>query len=165
MRSELKDFLLANGADNTAHSGLTLWHHLQGVHRILVASGHQQYVCEAGLFHSIYGTQAFNQVTIEKSERTQVQALIGDKAESLVMVFCTLPRPKLLEASLQQSGSAVLPTWMAQVDAAYEKPAFFDDLLRLECANLLEQRMLYTFPYLVRHAQGIGMLDQEGFSV
>ena len=165
MRSEIKDFLLANGVGHTAHSGLTLWHHLQGVHRILVASGHQQYVCEAGLFHSIYGTQAFNQVTIEKSRRTEVQALIGEKAESLVMAFCMLPRPKLLEASLQHSGSAELPTWMAQVEAAYDKSVFFDDLLRLECANLLEQRMLYTFPYLTRHAQGVGMLDQEGFSV
>ena len=156
--------LLAKGAGISAHSGRTLWTHLTGVHRILQVGKFADYVCAAGLFHSVYGTQAFKTVTVDKTRRAEVQQLIGEKSESLVMAFCELPRPKLFETTLQQ-GTQLLPDWMAQLDTTYDKPQFLADLLALECANLAEQRTLHAFPRLAQHAQALGILDREGFLV
>jgi hypothetical protein len=161
---DYQTYLLAQGAGTSAHSGRTLWAHLAGVHRILQVGKFADYVCAAGLFHSVYGTQAFKTVTIEKTRRAEVQQLIGEKAESLVMAFCELPRPKLFEATLQQ-GTQPIPDWMAQLDTTYDKPQFLADLLALECANLAEQRTLHAFPKLAQHAQAVGILDREGFLV
>lgn len=170
MQAHFKSYLLMQGAGNTAHSGHTLWDHLAGVQRILQSCKAADYVCTAGLFHSVYGTQAFKRVTVEKTQRSEVRKLIGEKAESLVMAFCELPRPKLLEATLKKADSKVAiteaaPDWMTQVATAYDKRQFFIDLLALECANLAEQRTLHEFPWLAQHAQAIGMLDREGFLV
>jgi hypothetical protein len=164
MQAEYKTYLLARGADKTAHSGHTLWQHLAGVHDILQNSKFPDYVCAAGLFHSVYGTQIFKKVTVDKSRRAEVKALIGEKAESLALAFCELPRPKLFENALQQWVIS-LPDWMADVDTAYDKQQFLADLLALECANLAEQRTLNAFPKLAQYAQAIGILDHEGFLV
>jgi hypothetical protein len=164
MQPEHKAYLLAHGADKTAHSGHTLWNHLNGVHDILRNSKFPDYLCVAGLFHSVYGTQVFKKVTVDRSHRTEVKALIGEKSESLVMAFCELLRPKLFESALQQR-IQLLPDWMEQLDTAYDKKQFFADLLALECANLAEQRTLHAFPKLAQHAQAIGILDHEGFLV
>jgi hypothetical protein len=159
--AKLKDYLLAQGSSGTKHSGATLWDHLSGVHRILQACGSSDDVCTAGLFHSVYGTQSFKQTTIDKSRRHEVQALIGNNAESLVWAFCTLPRPKLLEISLKQQTF----DWLENLGIATSPKQFGQDLIRLECANLLEQKKLHEFPYLARQAQSMRMLDREGFSI
>ncbi len=164
MQPEHKAYLLAHGAGNTAHSGHTLWQHLVGVHNILQTSKFPEYLCLAGLFHSVYGTQVFKKVTVDKSQRVQVQALLGEQAENLVMAFCELPRPKLFETTLQQ-GIDPLADWMLQLDTNYDKQQFLADLLALECANLAEQRTLHAFPKLAQHAQAIGILDHEGFLI
>ena len=164
MQPEHKAYLLAHGSGTTAHSGYTLWQHLKGVHDILRASKFPEYLCLAGLFHSVYGTQVFKKVTVEKAHRAEVQALIGTQAETLAMAFCELPRPKLFEATLQQ-GIQQLPEWMEQLQTDDNKQQFLADLLALECADLAEQRTPHGFPKLAQHAQAIGILDQEGFLV
>lgn len=48
----------------------------------------EEYLIDAGLFHSIYGTFYFN---FDKNiSRNQVKSLIGEKSENLVYIFCTL---------------------------------------------------------------------------
>jgi hypothetical protein len=158
--SKFRDYLMAQGAATTAHSGHSLWDHLCGVHRILLACGSEDYVCKAGLFHSIYGTRAFKMVSVDGSRRAEVQELIGSRAEYLVWVFCNLPRPHLFESSLKQQSF----DWLAGLGANNTK-RLSEELVRLECANLLEQKSLHEFPFLARHAQAIGMLNREGFPV
>ncbi len=158
---KLKDYLLAQGASKTVHSGNRLWDHLSGVHRILRACDSADYVCTAGLFHSVYGTQAFKKVTIDPTCRPEVQALISQAAEALVWAFCILPRPKLLEISLKRQTFA----WANDLEGATNPAQFAQDLIRLECANLIEQRTLYQFPCLAHKAQEMRMLDREGFSI
>ncbi len=163
---EHKTYLLAHGAASTSHSGRTLWDHLVGVHQILCNHQAPDYLCVAGLFHSVYGTQAFKRVTVEKTLRHEVQQLIGQQAESLVMAFSELPRPKLFEQYVRNQDSINdLPDWIVTLDTAFNKQQFLQDLLALECANLAEQRVLHEFPWLAQHAQAIGMLDPEGFLV
>jgi hypothetical protein len=159
--SKLKDYLLNHSVASAEHSGATLWEHLVGVHRILQVVGSDDYVCNAGLFHSVYGTQSFKTVSVDKSKRNEVQALIGVQAESLVWAFCTLPRPALLESSLKQQSF----DWADKLEGVNDAKQFAQDLIRLECANLLEQKVLYKFPCLAQAAQGMRMLDREGFSV
>jgi hypothetical protein len=157
----LKDYLIAKGTGQTAHSCNRLWDHLSGVHRILKACDSAEHVCSAGLFHSVYGTQAFKKVTIDAARRPEVQALIGQAAEALVWAFCTLPRPKLLEVSLKQQTF----NWANDLEGAINPTQFAQDLIRLECANLIEQRTLHQFPCLAHKAQEMRMLDRDGFSV
>lgn len=152
---------MAHGASSTAHSGNKLWDHLLGVHRILHAVGSSDYVCHAGLFHSVYGTHLFKTATIPASNRSDIKNLIGLDAESLVWAFCTLPRPSLFETSLRQKTYE----WLSELDTHMNKTQFRNDLIRLECANLLEQKYLHPFPCLAREAQEMRMLDKEGFSV
>lgn len=158
---KLKDYLMVNGASQTAHSGSKLWDHLSGVHRILKVVKSAEYVCIAGLFHSVYGTQLYKTATVPTSNRSEVKALIGEKAERLVWAFCNLSRPNLFEISLRQKTY----DWVAELDTPMDKTQFRDDLIRIECANLLEQKYLHPFPYLAQKAQEMRMLDKEGFSV
>jgi hypothetical protein len=159
--SKLKDYLLNHSVASAEHSGATLWDHLAGVHRILQVVGSEDYVCNAGLFHSVYGTQSFKTVSVDKGKRSEVQALIGTQAENLVWAFCTLPRPELLEASLKQQSF----DWADKLEGVNDAKQFAQDLIRVECANLLEQKVLYKFPCLAQAAQDMRMLDREGFSV
>jgi hypothetical protein len=169
--SKYQDYLLSHSADKQAHSGDTLWSHLRGVHRILQVAQQPEYVCTAGLFHSVYGTKSFKPVTIEKSRRAEVAALIGNEAEALAFAFCELPRPKLLEWALatkqfpEQIKPYVALTNTRALNEAEIIKTFYQDLLALECANLLEQRFLHEFPSLARYAQSLRMLDAEGFCI
>ena len=68
-------YLIEMGCDEVHHSGGTLMQHLVGVHDILVANDAPLHVCDAGLFHSIYGTMTFQHKTTE--DREQITELIG----------------------------------------------------------------------------------------
>lgn len=161
MQNKFEAYLRANGAASTAHSGKSLWSHLSGVQHILQAAGCAPYLCTAGLFHSIYGTQSFKKVIINASQRSEVQALIGQQAEHLVWAFSHLARPALFEASLQTNDFG----WLDAITTPDTQWQFWQDLAQLECANLLEQRCLHQFPRLARYAQQVRMLDREGFLV
>jgi hypothetical protein len=162
--NQYKAYLLAHSADKQAHSGLTLWSHLSGVHDILQRAKQPGYVCTAGLFHSVYGTRSFKPVTIDKSRRAEVAELIGQEAEVLAYAFCELPRPKLFETALHSKREPPEINAFAQ-SGNTAQTQFYQDLLALECANLLEQRVLHEFPSLARHAQSLRMLDSEGFCI
>jgi hypothetical protein len=72
-----------------------------------------------GLFHSIYGTVHFRHQSWPLSDR----ATIGDEAENLAYLFCTLDRPRVL----------------VEKAAAGSRAAVLLDLLEIEAANLLDQ--------------------------
>jgi hypothetical protein len=67
--------------------------HLLGTRRLLVAWGERPALCDAGLFHSAYGTEYF-QPDVPAS-RAEVQSLIGDDAEAVAWVWCTIRRDTL----------------------------------------------------------------------
>ena len=105
------DFLLGLGTDATGHAGESLFiDHLTETRDYLRRWGCEQHVCESGLFHSIYGTEAFQPkeslpvrgppplillcppplkcvrarwVGWQVSERAVVAATIGPRAERL----------------------------------------------------------------------------------
>lgn len=66
--------------------------HCIGVYEILRKEGHGNDVCNAGLYHSIYGTSYFD-VTVQNihDHRDLIKKEIGEYAENLVYNMCILP--------------------------------------------------------------------------
>jgi len=52
-------FLLGQGIEEMEHTGKTYLGHLIAVHRMMEEQACSTDACRAGLFHSIYGTEAF----------------------------------------------------------------------------------------------------------
>ena len=86
-------FLEEIEANNKSHSGATLMDHLIGVHDILMGWDAPQYLQDAGLFHSVYGTVVFQYESTQ--DRDAVRELIGEQAEELVWEFSLLEMPRL----------------------------------------------------------------------
>ncbi|HZJ27939.1 MAG TPA: hypothetical protein VFF40_13165 [Acidimicrobiia bacterium] len=64
--------------------------HLLGTRRVLVGWGAGHELCDAGLFHSVYGTEYFPTAT--EVGRSQVREVIGVRAEKLAWLWCTIKR-------------------------------------------------------------------------
>jgi hypothetical protein len=73
--------------------------HLVGTQAILRAWGCAEHVCQAGLFHSIFGTESFQAFSLPLDEagsnRATVRATIGKEAEGLALVNCVMERDSL----------------------------------------------------------------------
>src|SRR5215831_7808980 len=67
--------------------------HLAGTRRLLVTWGERAALCDAGLFHSVYGTEYF---TPDRTpDRRDVIAVIGAEAERIAWLWCTIRRDTL----------------------------------------------------------------------
>lgn len=64
--------------------------HLVGTRRLLVEWGERPALCDAGLFHSVYGTEYFE--PDEPAERDEVRSIVGDEAEEIAHAWCTIRR-------------------------------------------------------------------------
>lgn len=64
--------------------------HLVGTRRVLVEWGERPAMCDAGLFHSAYGTEYFP--VDQDVDRGEVQAVIGVEAETIAHAWCTIRR-------------------------------------------------------------------------
>ena len=89
------------GSEQAPHSGRTLLLHLQGTHDLLKTWGNPPCVCLAGLFHSIYGTNAFRRRSLGADQRPSLRAAIGVEAEALAWIFCSIQRPRAILRALQ----------------------------------------------------------------
>lgn len=111
------------------HSGRSLYDHLLGTHHLLCRWSMSKMVRYAGLFHSVYGTNAFSEACLKRDrpeERSLLATVIGERAEDLVYLFCTIDRPGCLLAPAHFPATAY--------DEGERK-----NLLAIEVANLLEQ--------------------------
>ncbi|WP_434030664.1 DUF6817 domain-containing protein [[Pseudomonas] boreopolis] len=133
--------LVALGADRVGHSGRRLIDHLTGTARLLELWECEAHVRVAGLFHSIYGTNAFVLSCMERDDRERLRSMIGTRAEFLVFLFCTSHRPDgLLQAT--RTGSLVD---RVSGEARPVSIEIVQELLEIECANLLEQHGGHRF--------------------
>jgi len=90
-------FLKDCGADLCKHSGGTLLEHLEGTRDILRKEGAPEYLQDAGLFHSVYGTAYYMPDTGISTNREDVQKLIGMQAEEIAYWYCVLQAPRIVE--------------------------------------------------------------------
>ena len=132
-------------AGDVGHSGRTFYDHLIGVYDLLESIGAAERVCLAGLFHSIYGTNAFRHQAVSLDERHDVAKLIGYPAERLAYIFCSCARPRaLIEAVDRGAPYFVLDRRNGKRIGLTRDE--LDDLLEIEDANLLEQNSLKMMP-------------------
>lgn len=92
------EFLRALGAVHVRHSDRAFLDHLIGTARLLETWGADDDVCRAGLFHSIYGTESFEEPLLSFDERARVIEQIGERAERLAYVFCRFEPHSLFRA-------------------------------------------------------------------
>lgn len=76
--------------DLTHDSHVPFLSHLLGTRRVLVQWGERPALCDAGLFHSAYGTEYFP--VDHPASREEVRAVIGDDAEEIAWLWCTIRR-------------------------------------------------------------------------
>ena len=81
-------FLKDCGADLCRHSGGTLLEHLVGTRDILKKQGAPEYLQDAGLFHSVYGTAYYMPEEGISTSREEIQKLIGIQAEEIAYWYC-----------------------------------------------------------------------------
>ena len=84
---EKLNFLRSHGAGTQRHSGGTLIAHLLGTRTLLKAWGARPALCDAGLFHSVYGTESYGAGIIVLELRPAVRDIIGKEAEALAFLF------------------------------------------------------------------------------
>ena len=129
------DLLLVLDTDKNPHTGGALLDHLRGTHDLLQTWGNDPAVCVGGLFHSIYGTQAYQTQSASLEDRQRIRAVIGERAERLAFLFGVSNRKEFFEAL--DSDDATL--W----DRVHEEttpvtPDELRDLIEMEMANYVE---------------------------
>ncbi|GAB2575539.1 hypothetical protein ISP15_12840 [Dyella jejuensis] len=145
------DFLIAIGTREKSHSGRTLYEHLSGTRDRLRQWGCEEVTCLAGLYHSIYGTNAFRRASVDAANRDQVRQVIGAEAERLVYLFHILERPMALVESLDTFSSFNRKTG-EEVELAEDE---LTKLIEIESANLLDQKSgRRFFEYLLDAVEG-----------
>jgi hypothetical protein len=129
-------FLRKANTEGMPHSDRGLFDHLLGTRQLLVDWGTRPELCDAGLFHSVYGTEHFEAKAIPLAMRAEVRHLIGAEAESLVWLFCMLQRESFDQNLERAEGFSVQHRVTGeQIPLGGNQ---FADLVTLTFANSLE---------------------------
>lgn len=148
-----QEFLIQLGTYNVHHSGRSLYEHLCGVFAILCTWQQPEYLCKAGMFHSIYSTENFKYAVLSLEERPRVQELIGEQAERLVYLFAVLSRAIVLEAA--KSCSALSPIVNVQLPC-HHNPNTLVSITGLEIAHLVLLDFANRLEQVSTQSDGIG---------
>ena len=89
---QLADFLVGLGIEKVEHTQKNYLAHLIAVYHFMKNEGCNEELCQAGMFHSIYGTERFQGFTLPLERRGEVRDLIGDRAERLAYLNCAMDR-------------------------------------------------------------------------
>jgi hypothetical protein len=92
---DLVAFLRTTGAGEVAHTETHLLDHLVQTYAVLASWGCPEYLCRAGLFHSIYGTEFFTETTLPLTERGRVRDVIGADAERIAYLWGIVHRESI----------------------------------------------------------------------
>jgi hypothetical protein len=135
---ELADFLVKLGIEKVPHSQKNYLGHLIAVYRFMKDAGCTEEVCQAGMFHSIYGTEQFQGFKLSLDQRDVVRDLIGDRAERLAYLNCAMNRASLDEAVARQEEPYRIVDRITGAEVTLTREDF-DDLCRVHLYDWLEQ--------------------------
>lgn len=88
--------LLQLGAEQFVHINGSLMKHLSGTQELLIGWDAPTEVCDAGLYHAIYGPDGLGGNLLSLEQRDQVAQTIGNAAESLVYLYCACDKAFVL---------------------------------------------------------------------
>jgi hypothetical protein len=134
----LTNFLTGIGVEQVPHTKKSYLAHLIGVYRYLEAQGCAEDVCQAGMFHSIYGTELFQGFKLPLERRPEVRALIGERPEQLAYLNCAMDRASF-DSALEQAGKPVRFIDRLTGEEVELSNDDFDDLCRIHFYDWLEQ--------------------------
>lgn len=135
---ELTDYIISLGAAEISHSDKSYLAHAIGVHNDMKAWKGTPELCRAALFHSIYGTQGFQDFTLPLDRQPELRALIGDYAEKLAYLNCFMDRDSLDNQLTQTDGPYTIIHRLTS-KALVLSQAEYEDLIRLHLCDWLEQ--------------------------
>jgi len=163
---QLTDFLVGLGIEKIPHTRKSYLGHLLSVYRLMQAQGCDEEVCRAGMFHSIYGTQLFQGFKLSLDQRPELRNLIGERAERLAYLNCTMKRESFDQA-LGQSAEPYRFLNRVTGEEVQLGRNDFDDLCRVHLYDWLEQVPRSELGYDYRHgafrriAERLGSAAQE----
>lgn len=129
-------FLREAKTEGMPHSNRALLDHLLGTRQLLVEWGARSELCDAGLFHSIYGTEHYELNAVPLELREQVRGVIGEEAESLAWLFCMMKR-ETFDENLGRAGNFAVQHRVTGESLPLTQGQF-DDLVTMTFANTLE---------------------------
>jgi hypothetical protein len=134
----LTDFLLDLGAEQVGHSQKNYLAHVIGVYRLMEGQGCAAELCRAGMFHSIYGTELFQDFQLPLERRPEMRSLIGERPERLAYLNCAADRASLDRAVEEGTEPFRIQDRFTgeEMQLAQEE---FDDLCRVHLYDWLEQ--------------------------
>jgi len=136
--------LIKLGVEHFDHINGNLLEHLKGTSELLIKWGNREELCNAGLYHSVYGTQEYNKQVI--NDRSKVINIIGEEAEKIVFYFSTCDRDYFYSQIDLQIDSHELKyrnSLSGEIEVLSKSMA--NDLLELTLANELEILMKLPF--------------------
>jgi SM-20-related protein len=143
----LSVFLRKKGATMLSHREGSLHDHLARTFSILEACGLEDEVCFGGGLHAIYGTNAFTRSLMTPSAKAAIVKKFGERAERLAYLFSILDRPDTLESPLEQDQDTVVAELRDKRKLKLPRQVF-EDLRKIECANLHDQNLLAEYQNL-----------------
>jgi len=132
--------------DSFSHTDEGLISHLKGTYDILETWDCDEYLCVAGLCHSIYGTESYRNRPIDLSERRDIQEIIGVEAEEMAYFFGAHEKDSLW-ANLQREKEFKINDRLNSKEI-YLSEEQLKALITLTLANWLEQRPRAPKEYL-----------------
>jgi hypothetical protein len=154
-------FLLGQGIEEMEHTGKTYLGHLLAVHRMMEEQACSTDACRAGLFHSIYGTEAFQRFQLPLDRRAEIRDLIGERAERLSYLNCAMDRASF-DAALRRGQSPFRILDRLTGEEVSMEAGDFDDLCRVHLYDWLEQAPRSRLGYGYRRAAYRGMAERLG---
>lgn len=128
---------------HNSHVGRTLGEHLVNTYDDLIRLGVKEEIALGGGLHSIYGTNAFKQTTVQPDQRHIIRGLFGERPERLAWLFSRINRPKGLESGDIRDHETGEPILVFEED--------IEALRLIEVANLLDNGVkLSKYPNLQR---------------
>jgi hypothetical protein len=158
---QLTDFLVELGIEKVPHTEKTYLGHLVNVYRLMEANGCTEELCQAGMFHSIYGTQAFQGFKLELVQRPAVRKLIGERAEKLAYLNCAMQRETFDEAANGNGETYHFKDRISGGPVELSRPDF-DDLCRVHLYDWLEQVVRSRYGWDYRRAAYRRMAERIG---
>jgi hypothetical protein len=147
---KLVRFLRENGAERIEHSNESLLDHLLETRGVLESWGARRELCDAGLFHSVYGTQFLGDELIGTDRRPELRALIGEDAEAVAYLWHGIKRETLANNLDREDDLRIEFRDGSEVPITRQQ---FEDLVNLMVADAVEQ-LPRRLPENVERQQG-----------
>jgi hypothetical protein len=135
---QLTDFLVNLGIERVEHTQKNYLAHLIGVYKFMESYGLEDELCQAGMFHSIYGTEKFQGFKLGVDRRDELNSLIGERAERLAYWNCFMDRSSL-DAQLGQPDGPYTIRHRERGESMRLTRQEYDDLCCIHLFDWLEQ--------------------------